>query len=549
MSDFSLRKRFRQFLASVCGQNSVALIFILFFLIISVVSILGKSRTYDEAYHLRYGMNILDGDSTRFNDSEMPFSAWNALPAKIATYLPAWGLKVNMEKLIVARLMTTLFSMVVAFMVFQWSRKLYGFAAALVSLGLYVFDPNIIAHSQLVTTDIYGMGMTLLSCYWLWRFADKRDWRDGLTFSVVLGLAQLAKYTAVSLYPVLAIAYIISDKMKLGESLRNIGWLGIVKEVGKYIKYSIIVAIMSLAIINVGFLFNHSFIPFQEYQFRSSTLQSMQGKVNFLVPTPHPFLEGLDWIHFRERTNLGFVYIYLLGRTRLGEGFPGYYAVVSLLKVPIASQIIIWIALCTYFLDAGRRQRFMRNELFLLWPVLFYSLYFNFLYKAQIGLRHYLVVFPLLYVFAGGLFKDWMNFTSTQKRLTFASILCLVISLFSYYPNYLGYVNEFIWDRKMAYKYFADSNLDWGQDYNALTDFRNHHPDVKKAPEIPIRLRRTATYFVSVNELVGALYGPHHYAWLRENFEPVGMIAPSYLLFEIAPDKMDHLCVTTNYCK
>jgi hypothetical protein len=36
---------------------------------------------------------------------------------------------------------------------------------------------------------------------------------------------------------------------------------------------------------------------------------------------------------------------------------------------------------------------------------------------------------------------------------------------------------------------------------------------------------------------------------LRENFEPVGMIAPSYLLFEIKPGQMQALCDTTDYCK
>jgi hypothetical protein len=43
-------------------------------------------------------------------------------------------------------------------LVFYWSRALHGFLPAVFSLLLYALDPNIIAHSQLVTTDIYAAG-------------------------------------------------------------------------------------------------------------------------------------------------------------------------------------------------------------------------------------------------------------------------------------------------------------------------------------------------------------------------------------------------------
>jgi hypothetical protein len=264
------------------------------------------------------------------------------------------------------------------------------------------------------------------------------------------------------------------------------------------------------------------------------------------VPTPYPFVEGLDWITFKERTGAGFGRIYLLGEVYDG-GISGYYIIASLLKVPIATQIILWIALVAYF--AKQHKSFWEDEWFLLWLVLFYTIYFNFLYNAQIGIRYYLVVFPLLYVFAGRLFKEWQKISRTQKGLSFALALYLVVSVLSYYPNYLAYFNEIVWDRKMAYKYLADSNLAWGQDYYALKVYRAEHRDVGKAPEIPYPLPRTRTYFAPVNQLVGVSYDPATYQWLRENFEPVGMIAPSYLLFEITPGQMQALCDTTDYCK
>jgi hypothetical protein len=100
-------------------------------------------------------------------------------------------------------------------------RVVYGFVPALVSLGLYVLDPNIIAHSQLVTTDIYAAGMVLFSSYWLWKFANTRNWLDGLFLAFTLGMAQLAKYTAVSLYPLFAIVLLVHDWPHLGEAYKK----------------------------------------------------------------------------------------------------------------------------------------------------------------------------------------------------------------------------------------------------------------------------------------------------------------------------------------
>jgi 4-amino-4-deoxy-L-arabinose transferase-like glycosyltransferase len=303
----------------------------------------GKDKTYDEPRHLHYGTNILNGDSTRFDDSKMPFSAWNALPAKLGENirLPEGILKAYLPKLITARLMTTLFSMLVAFIVFYWSRELYGFVPALASLILYIFDPNIIAHSQLVTTDIYVAGMILFAVYWLWRFANNRTWQNGLWCAIMLGLAQLAKYTAVALYPIFLLTLIVYDVPATRKVFETEGWRALAKSVIQYLKYVLITAVISILIINLGFLFNRSFTPLREYSFRSDLFKAAQSEVSFVVPVPYPYLEGLDWIAQREHDNEGFEHIYLLGETRFGQGFPGYYFVASLLKVPIATQIVL----------------------------------------------------------------------------------------------------------------------------------------------------------------------------------------------------------------
>ena len=87
----------------------------------------------------------------------MPISALS-FAGQIASYLPSGLLKDFLQEFFAARLMTILFSACVAYLVFRWTRELYGFYAGLAAILLYIFDPNIIAHSQLVTTDIYAAG-------------------------------------------------------------------------------------------------------------------------------------------------------------------------------------------------------------------------------------------------------------------------------------------------------------------------------------------------------------------------------------------------------
>jgi hypothetical protein len=530
------------------GQNYALLLFLLFFLVIGYLSMQDKAWTYDEKAHFRYGGYILNGSSNRFDDSKMPVTAWNVLPAKIARFLPIGSLKTYFEDLPMARLMTILFSTVIAFMVFHWSRKLYGVIPAFVSLTLYVLDPNIIAHSQLVTTDVYMMGMMLVSCYWLWRFANSRKARDLWMFSLMLALAQLTKYTAVSMYPLLLAALLIHDLPRWRADIQMGYSRKVLREMAMYIKYIVVVVMVSIVVINVGFLFNRSFTPFNEYGFRSDLFKSM--KLDVRVPTPFPFLEGFDWVISREREGTGDGYgkIYMLGELRT-VGFNGYYFVATLLKMPIATQLILLATFLIYFWKIRYRQSLWRNEIFLFLPILFYTIYYNFFFNAQIGIRYYIIVFPLLYIFAGSLFEKWEAFSRIKRITAFMLGLYLLASTLSYYPNYLGYFNEIVWNRMEAYKYLADSNLDWGQDDITLEKYRKKHPDLIEVPQKPDIINETRLYYESTNNIVGVTSLADEYKWIRENFQPVGRIGTSYLLYKIAPEEMKTFCNRTAYCK
>jgi len=536
-------------------QRAVVLALLGFFLLVSAFSVVGKTETYDEPNHYAYGVQILSGNSTRFDDSKMPFSALNALPGRIVSLLPPNPLSKVLNNFFFARLMTILFATLVAYLVFYWSRCLYGFLPALVSLLLFIFDPNIIAHSQLVTTDLYAVGTITYAFYCLWRFAQRRTLWNGMACALALGISQLAKYTAVALFPLFLLTLFLYDFPSLLGSLKLKAARAIKSFILKYLVYGALAIVVSILIINLGFLSNQTFLAFGDYQFRSPLFRTIQEKLpalhNVPVPVPYPYFQGIDWVVQHEITGHSYGPIYLLGVLHSQTvGFKGYYFVASFLKVPIATQILTGAALVIYLWDRKRRQNFLADEMFLLIPMIFFTIYFNFFYVAQIGIRYYLVVFPLLYIFTGHLFKGLKDFPVCLKASTLVLLAYLVISVLSYYPYFLSYFNEVVWNRTQAYKYLADSNLDWGEDGAQLERYLSAHPDALYAPDHPVGFHPMAGHLViEVNDLVGITKNPQEYAWLRNNFEPVGTIAYSYLIYQISPQQISTLCASSDYCK
>ena len=531
-------------------QVTVIGILLLFFFLIGAYSIRDKSKTVDENAHYLYGRNIvLKGDATRFDDSKMPVTALNALPRKWGRNLPPGKIRAFIQEFWAARLVTLLFSTMVALVVFIWSRSLYGFIPALLSLMLYIFDPNIIALSRLVTTDIYAMGTTVFVFFSLWRFAHHRNLPNGLLCALALGLSLVAKYSAIILIPLsfLTLLFIdIASTLKDNWKRRTQTIFGYLH---KYAVYLIVALAVAGLVVNVSFPSTQVLTQLEDYHFQSDffrTIQQIPVIGKFPIPLPYPYLEGLDLVLHNEQTGTSYGNIYMLGQIRNGsDGFFGYYFIASLFKVPIVSQLMYLLAYYLYLREAHRRKRFFDDDIFLFVPVVFFAIYYNTFFNAQIGIRYYLIVFPFLYIFSGHLLKDFIKFNRTKKILFLGSIAYLAFSVLSYFPNFLPYFNEFVWNRSQAYRYLADSNIDWGQNSDALGEYLSAHPEAVFAPDEI----QSDIIVLSVNQLTGVQGGPEKYKWLRDNFEPVETISYTYLVYEISEDDIVNLCINIDYCE
>jgi hypothetical protein len=502
------------------------------FLLLGLRTIGASSPTTDEPGHYRYGHRILRGVAERWDDSKMPVSALNALPCYVSEKLGSvvrdadefagpcdWTL---------ARVPTLLGGLALGLAIASWSRALFGWPGALVSFGLFAFDPNLLAHSTLVTTDIFGALFLLLSLRAFSRWRVEPDARRSALLGLTLGAAFISKYTAAYLPLIFLAAAWFSRSVVVGITVPK----------GRRIGGAALVIALTLAVINVGFLFDDTGASLRDQRFESPQFRELRKPPvlsTLPLPVPRPFVEGLDRVFHRERNGGGSGNIYFLGELRSpgSEGFPSYFLVVGLLKSPLPA--VIALALAAFLLLRRHGEPWRVDEIVLVSTVVIFSLYFSFLFRAQIGLRHYLVTIPPILVLAGRLGP----FLAQSRWRTGVAAVALALSAASvvrHGDDPLSYFNELV-DPTQTYKIAADSNLEWGQSRARVEAYLAAHPNVLRAPAKPFPGR----ILVSANQLTGVVTRKRM-EWLRDSgIEPVGHVAFTHFLFDISPSVAERL--------
>jgi len=101
------------------------------------------------------------------------------------------------------RSVIVLLSLVLGAVLFYWAFQMYGLIGGLISIGLFCFSPDMIAHGSLFTTD---MGVTVfffLTMYALFCYFQRPSILRGTWVGIFCGLALLSKVSALILLPIL----------------------------------------------------------------------------------------------------------------------------------------------------------------------------------------------------------------------------------------------------------------------------------------------------------------------------------------------------------
>ncbi len=355
---------------------------------------------------------------------------------------------------------------------FFWVRKEMSGLTALLASFFYFLCPNIIANSQIATTDIAVTVFFMCSVFLFWDFLREKNSKTAVLAGVFLGFALLSKYSSLTLIPVFSI--LIASEIIDNFVKKRAGS-------GKLFLRFIFLLIVATAVLWAGYLFE--FKPFFGNVLRPGEKelvldsffnryipglneQIKEGVRNFLYTFPIPlssYILGVMGVlkHGAEGTGT-----YFLGMAREG-GHPFYYVAAFLIKTPIPAILFFLTGIfCTVFKD--------KEQGFKLYLLLMISSFVTLasMGNLQLGLRYVLPVYPLMFVIAATGAAALIGRSLALPRVAVCVFLAWFgMTSFVTWPDYLSYFNESIGGPRNGYKYLRGSNIDWGQDLPALAAF------------------------------------------------------------------------------
>jgi hypothetical protein len=406
-----------------------------------------------------------------------------------------------------ARMVMPLFSVVGGLFVFAWSGRLYGRAGGLLSLALWCICPNVLAHARLVTGDVAGASMAVGATFLFWRYLRRPTWSRAALAGVMLGLAELTKFSLLLLYAYWPLLW-------LARSLIERDFAGLPRRLGRDALHALAIVAISVLVIDIGYGFERVGRPLDSFEFASRSLtrpltkaeaakprprsrnrlfeMAWQHRVNRFrgtwlgavpVPLPYYFLQGFDEQRIEtegipaiwENPNappdevLGYP-VYLDGELRQ-TGWWYYYLACLAYKVPEGTWLAVLASMGALAMARRDRAGWFDEFAVLAFPatVLVAMTAFT---DINLGVRYILPVFPFVFVATGKL-VPWVASLAGRGRVAGLVALGTALGLTAaqtalIHPHYLASFNWVSGGPGRGSRHLIDSNLDWGQDLVGL---------------------------------------------------------------------------------
>jgi len=378
-----------------------------------------------------------------------------------------------------ARLPFILLGGLLGWMIYWWGRDVVGSAAALGGLFFYAFDPTMIAHSALVTTDVGVAAFAILFLFTLWRYLHEPSRKHLVFCGLALGAALGAKFSGVFMAPAAAIlmgAAIRWPIVRRSEAEKSYSKVGPNSPCpcGSGKKYKKCHGSGSIAPKNAErSIRTHELMKTAGAFLAMCVIAGVVIEALYLFNSdPFLYLTGLAKVN---ADHIAGYRAYLHGD--LAPHFLSYFAVAYLVKEPAATVLL---ALTGLVIVLRRKSTPVLAKLFLLLtPAIFFVAVSTM--ADDLGIRYIIPVLPFAYLLAGLALGRLIERRAAWGRYA-AAALCVwvVVEAAGIYPDHLSYFNESAclleapgrvgWDggSKCGTMWLDDSNIDWGQGLKQL---------------------------------------------------------------------------------
>jgi 4-amino-4-deoxy-L-arabinose transferase-like glycosyltransferase len=524
------------------------------------------SLTSDEPAHIANGYTLLTtGDLWTVPRHGHPplINVWNAGPLLLQeerpelSTLPGWRADLitftshlwdkfgSLDRLAyVTRYPNMLLAVMLIALVYRWAREWASTIAGGLAVFLMTWDPTMVAHAQLNTTDL-GFTLCLFVAFYLcWKLHRRFSYATLIGIGLAGGAAMSAKASGI-LVPLLVCTvfagYYLLEVLARLDSRSREGW-------GWQARARLVVAPA------IKWFFYGAVVLFLS----TFTLWATYGFAN----PAHAFAVHGEMlrIFFAGQQRLAFA----AGELRAG-GWWWYFPYAFTIKTPIPAILAYATGLLHVLLSP---RKLIQRDL-ALWSFPLAYLLAALVSDVNIGVRHLLPLFPFLYVIASGISRPiWRGagrgWSYIRQPLYLALGIWYIWGTAHVYPFAIAYFNELVGGAKNGYHYLVDSNVDWGQSFKALKTYMDenqvpeawvsyatwidpgaygvaYHPLFPGQGTEPYFPRRydpaPGFYAISATTLQGIAlkeHDPDLYEWFR-NRKPAAQPGYGLLIYEVAP--------------
>lgn len=408
---------------------------------LQVTSVAQESQTYDEAVYISAGYSYWKTGDFRLNPEHPPLAKLLVSAPLLFENLtlplsdPAWQKadqyafgaqflyhnRISADAILLrARCVTIVLTIFFGLAVFFWVRRRAGPLAALIALGLFAFDPNVLAHGRYATNDL-ALALFFFAGVVLWNRALRRGALiDFAIAGCAIGAAIASKLSGLAIVPVAALLVCFVRPLNAGAVARG----------------ALVAAATALAFVT---LLYHGQLHYYRDVIGDSLGHARGGQL-----------------------------AYLFGSTfRHGRWY--FYPAVVAVKTPVGVLALTAIVAAAIAV----RRAFAPQSYVAVAAAAVYALS-CLAAPIDLGVRILLPFYVFLYVLLA------LNFPSGRWRWAGGAALALaIVESAAIYPNYLAFFNVAAGGAARGPRYLLDSNIDWGQDTKRLAAFlrANRIPD------------------------------------------------------------------------